>query len=67
MWSLEAYIVFYLIVGSGTGYPLVKNTGAQKPGEGLLIHPQWLVKFYNALDQSKQLKMRNLKYMQCLA
>jgi hypothetical protein len=59
--------VFYLIVGSGTGYSLVRNTGAQKTGEGLLIHSQWPVKFYNALDRLKKLKMRNLEYMQHLA
>ena len=54
--DFTAYIVYYLIVRSETGYSLVRNTGAQKTGECLLRHPQWPVIFYKALDQPKKLK-----------
>ena len=40
----------------GLDVQFLKNTRAQKPGEGLLIHPQWPLIFYKALDQSKKLK-----------
>ena len=61
------YSVLANINVPGLDIQFVKNTGAQKTSEGLLIHSQWPVEFYNALDRSKQLKMRNLEYMQCPA
>jgi len=50
----RAYVVSYLIVMCRNQMcNFLKDTGAQKPGEGLLVHPQWPVIFYNALDRSK--------------
>ena len=44
----------------GPDIQFAKNTGPQKPGEGLLIHSLSPVIFYKAWDQSKNEKIWSL-------